>query len=79
MVITVSGTGPAGPVTGVGPVAGPAGWLTGVGATGWLTAGPQMKFAYGRGRLFGGGGCLGHCASIHCTRGSEPEIGRAHV
>ena len=69
MLITVSGPGPAGPVTGVGL----AGWLAGVGALGWLATGPQMKFAHVRGGLPGGGGCLGHCASIHCTRGSEPD------
>ena len=64
MLITVSAVGPGGPLTWVG-----AGWLAAAGAG----AGEQMKFANGRGRLFGGGGCRGHCASIHCTRGSVPD------
>jgi hypothetical protein len=33
----------------------------------------QTKVAYGRAGLFGRGGCLGHCASIHRTRGSDPD------
>ncbi|MGH3225336.1 MAG: hypothetical protein ACRDPY_42750 [Streptosporangiaceae bacterium] len=51
----------AGDCTGAGDVIG-----VGVGT-------PQMKFAYGTGGRFGGGGTLKQCDSSHRTRGSGPS------
>ncbi len=57
--------GLAGCCSGAGAGAG-AGVEVGVGP-------PQMKFAYGTGRRFGGGGSLKQCDSSHRTRGSVPS------